>query len=27
LLVMRIWCHHQGIWCFSRYEEMQGLRS
>ena len=27
LLVMRIWCHHEGIYCFSRYEEMQGLRS
>ena len=27
LLVMRIWCHHEGIYCFSRYEEIQGLRS
>ena len=23
----RSWCHHEGIWCFSRYEEMQGLGS
>ena len=27
LLVFRIWSHHEGIQCFSRYEEMQGLRS
>ena len=26
LLVMRSWCHHKGIYCFSRYEEIQGLR-
>ena len=25
LLVMRHWYHHEGSWCFSRYEEMQGL--
>ena len=25
LLVRRSWCHHEGTWCFSRYEEMQGL--
>ena len=27
LLVRRISCHHEGTECFSRYEEMQGLRS
>ena len=27
LFVMRIWGHHEGILCFSRSEEMQGLRS
>ena len=26
LLVMKVWCHHEGISCFPRYEEMQGLR-
>ena len=25
--VTRSWCHHEGIQCFSRYEEMQGLWS
>ena len=25
LLVTRSWCHHEGIYWFSRYEEMQGL--
>ena len=23
----RSWCHHEWIWCFSRYEEIQGLGS
>ena len=27
LLLMRSWCHHARIYCFSRYEEMQGLGS
>ena len=27
LLVMRSWYHREGIGCFSRYEEMQGLGS
>ena len=27
LLGMRNGCHHEGIQCFSRYEEMQGLGS
>ena len=27
LLVTRSRCHHEGIWCFSRYEEMQELGS
>ena len=27
LLVARSGCHHEGIECFSRYEEMPGLRS
>ena len=27
LLVTRSWCHHEGIQCFSRYEEMQRLGS
>ena len=27
LLVVRSGCHHEGIECFSRYEEMPGLRS
>ena len=26
LLVVRVRCHHEGTECFSRYEEMQGLR-
>ena len=25
LLVTRHWCHHEGSYCFSRYEEVQGL--
>ena len=27
LLIMRSWCHHEGISCFPRHEEMQGLGS
>ena len=27
LLVTRRWRDHEGIWCFPRYEEMQGLGS
>ena len=27
LLVTRSWCHHEGIWCFPKYEEMQWLGS
>ena len=27
LLVTRSWCHHEGIWCFPRYKEMQWLGS
>ena len=25
LLVMRIWCHHKGVLCFSRYEDLIDL--
>ena len=27
LPVTRSWCHYEGVYCFSRYEEMQGLGS
>ena len=27
VVVTRCWCHHEGVSCFSRYEEMQGLGS
>ena len=27
LFVTRSWSHQEGIWCFSRYEEMRGSAS